>query len=171
MSVLLLHGMGDKPGQAVAMNDIGVLAVSYETFKKIIDSKGDMKGFLVPKIAHEGMHVLNHKADPDMSPLLDEAKAYEATYESAALLHGKNSDIAIQQKLVSDAFNILAGSLDKVAGIFGINENEVKNINYKDINIQDDFVVVGLYNMKGGAEKHIGVGIDNQDVVELQWKK
>ncbi len=137
--VLFLSGF-DRKGFAVALVDLGIIVVPLEDSPK---DEVNKIGWIGTKIAHEGVHIMNHHNNPSMNSLEDEWRAYENTARAVKIFEPQNIEQIAAQKKVSDAFGILVQKKKTVEKLF--QRTAFGNLYYDKIDLKGDFVGIGLF--------------------------
>ncbi|MCX5666185.1 MAG: methyltransferase [Candidatus Omnitrophica bacterium] len=164
--VLFLEGPANDH-MAMAFIQLGIIVVSAGSFSS--DRSNTQKiNLLLPKIAHEGMHIVNIRTNPGMPRLLDECLAYQITYEVSKAF-GDDKKTVDAQRAVYEAFNILTKEVnrDKVCEILGINRDDFSRAYYTDVQfIDNNRIGIKIYYDNPENGKMVLVDLSTQSIEE-----
>ena len=181
--VLFLKGLPNQESFALALTENpGMVVVGYEAFAALPDAEAQ-KRWLITKIAHEAIHVLDRRNNPNIAPLETERNGYLATYQSLKYLDElqkkdnpseKKPHILIDaaslkaQENVSLAFDLLVQNPEQVTGILGLQRDDFNNLNYQDDRLLSDTQVqILIYDMDNASnQKWITVDLQKKTIFE-----
>lgn len=142
--VLFLKGINLSPETlnqfAMSPEVYDIVIVPLEPFLVLPQDSITRRNWIVPRVAHEAMHLVDVAADPNIAILISEAHAYEATAQAARVLGAPAEQIAKQEKIAA-AFSVLSSNPQVVAQIFNTTAQNFKYIGYESIQLPGGSVV------------------------------